>query len=277
MLSALRHWRQRRFMARHPLPEADWHNAMARLPILTGFDGQDAQRLGERAWHFVHEKRLSLHSVLAAEIELDAVERLVIAAQACLLTLGWSERDHRDAFSNVHELLILPEAFHRQVKEFDDFGVMHEYEDQRVGETSYQGPVIVAWPDLLASGNRDGFNVLIHEFAHKLDMSNSLDADGFPPLSAKLDPREWHRVFTAVWDDLQAHLRRGETTPIDAYAASHPGECFAVTCEIFFSAPEQLSAAYPALYDLLRRYFRQSPLTWSRPGGNTATPSCGRC
>lgn len=268
MLDALRRWRQRRFAARHPFPEADWRSAMARLPLLAGLDDQDARRLGERAWRFVHDKRLSLHPALAAKFELDAAERLVIAAQVCLLTLGWSERDHQDALSNVHELLILPEAFHRQVEEVDDYGVMHEYEHRRVGETSYQGPVVVAWPDLVASGGRNGFNVLIHEFAHKLDMGNSLDADGFPPLSADLDPREWHRVFTAVWGDLQAHLARGEATPIDAYAASHPGECFAVSCEIFFSAPEQLMAAYPALYDLLRRYFRQNPLQrYAQPSG----------
>lgn len=243
--------------------------------MLAGLDKQDALLLGERAWHFVHDKRLSLHPELAAEIELDAVERLAIAAQACLLTLGWSESDHRDALSNVHELVVLPEAFRRQVEAFDDYGVMHVYVDQRVGETSYQGPVVVAWPDILASGGRNGFNVLIHEFAHKLDMGNSLDADGFPPLSADLDPREWHRVFSAVWDDLQAHLARGEATPIDDYAASHPGECFAVCCETFFTAPDLLHDAYPALYDLLVRYFRQDPLTWSLPSDDAEDSSRG--
>ena len=77
--------------------------------------------------------------------------------------------------------------------------------------------------------------------------------------------RDWHRVFTAVWDDLQAHLARGEATPIDDYAASHPGECFAVSCETFFAAPEALDAAYPELYALLGRYFRLDPLSWRSP------------
>jgi hypothetical protein len=63
-----------------------------------------------------------------------------------------------------------------------------------------------------------------------------------------------------VWEDLQARLARGEQTPIDDYAATHPGECFAVCCETFFSAPDQLDAAYPELYALLVRYFRQAPL-----------------
>ncbi len=107
--------------------------------------------------------------------------------------------------------------------------------------------------------------MLIHELSHKLDMGNSLDADGFPPLSGDMDPQEWHRIFTAVWDDLQARLAHGEATPIDDYAASHPGECFAVSCEYFFTAPRILHEAYPALYGLLSRYFRQD-----RPP-NTAT------
>ncbi|MGO2131440.1 MAG: zinc-dependent peptidase [Halomonas sp.] len=260
MFGFIRRLRQWLFLTRHPFPEQDWQRAMARLPILTGLDEPDAQRLGQRAWRFMHDKHLSLHPDLADNIELGADQRLAIAAQICLLTLGWNDTDHRDMQSNVHELQVLPGAFKRQVKQTDAFGVTHDYEHRRAGETSYQGPVVASWPDVVASGSRNGFNVLIHEFAHKIDMRNSVNADGYPPLSNDMSPKEWHRVYTAVWDDLQSHIARGETPPIDAYAASLPGECFAVTCEIFFSAPEQLDAAYPELYDLLKRYFRQDPL-----------------
>ncbi|MGQ0333297.1 zinc-dependent peptidase [Halomonas elongata] len=262
MLQRLRRWRAARFEARHPFPEHDWREARARLPLLSALPADLADRLGHRAWRFVHDKRLSLHPDLVAEhVEFDAPARLALAAQACLLTLGWNERDHRDALAGVHEILILPEAFHRRVEEMDEFGVMHEYDDERAGETSHQGPVVVAYPDLMASGGLNGFNVLIHELSHKLDMGNSLDADGYPPLSGDMAPQEWHRTFSAVWDDLQARLASGEATPIDDYAASHPGECFAVSCEYFFTAPRILHEAYPALYDLLSRYFRQDPLS----------------
>ncbi|MFG6177620.1 zinc-dependent peptidase [Halomonas sp. THAF12] len=262
MLERLKRWRAARFEARHPFPAADWDEARARLPLLAALPEDDAGRLGQRAWWFAHAKRLSRHPELDAAIDFDAAARLAIAAQACLLTLGWDERTHRQAFAGVHEILIVPDAFHRRVEELDEFGVMHEYDDERAGETSHQGPVVVAYPDLMESGHLDGFNVVIHELAHKLDMANSLGADGFPPLPGDIDPRDWHRVFTAVWDDLQAHLARGEATPIDDYAASQPGECFAVACEYFFSAPEALHDAYPALYTLLTRYFRQDPLAW---------------
>ncbi len=265
MLQRLRRWREARFAARHPFPEAAWREARARLPLLAALPGAAAERLGRRAWRFLHAKRVSLHPELAEATPFDLPARLALAAQACLLTLGWDDADHRQAFANVHEVMVLPDAFQRRVEELDEFGVMHEYDDERAGETSHQGPVVVAFPDLMESGDFSGFNVLIHEFAHKLDLGNSLDVDGFPPLSGDLDPREWHRVFSAVWDDLQAHLERGEAPPIDDYAASHPGECFAVCCEYFFTAPDRLHGAYPELHALLVRYFRQDPRAWAPP------------
>ncbi|WP_108445621.1 zinc-dependent peptidase [Halomonas denitrificans] len=260
MLGRLLRLGGRRFEARHPFPAADWAEARARIPLLAALPDDQAERLGHRAWAFVHAKRLSLHPELAGTVTFDAPARLALAGQACLLTLGWCDSEHIDAFANVHEILILPDAFQRRVEEMDEFGVVHEYDDERAGETSLQGPVVVAWPDLMASGGLDGFNVLIHELAHKLDLGNSLDVDGFPPLPREIDPREWYRIFMGVWEDLQARLARGEETPIDDYAASHPGECFAVCCEHFFSDPDRLHRAYPALYGLLSRYFHQDPL-----------------
>lgn len=241
---------------RRPFPEAEWQQTRRRLPLLAALDDAEAERLGERAWAFLHRKRLTLPD----DDAFDLPARLGLAAQACLLTLGWDEREAREAFANVHQVVVVPDAFRRHVEEMDEAGVVHEYEDERVGETWYQGPIVVSLADLAESGDWTGFNVVIHEFAHKLDMGNSQDVDGFPPLPRDIAARDWHRVFSAVWDDLQAHLERGEPTPIDDYAATHPGECFAVCCETFFSAPDQLDAAYPELYVLLARYFRQAPL-----------------
>jgi len=262
MLGRLLRLGSRRFEARHPFPEALWHDARARLALLTALPEEPAARLGHRAWHFVHAKRLSLHPELARTTEFAPAARLALAAQACLLTLGWEEQEHREAFANVHEILILPAAFQRHVEEMDEAGVVHAYTDERAGETSAQGPVVVSFPDLMESGDFTGFNVLIHELAHKLDLGNSLDVDGFPPLPRDIDPQTWYRVFMGVWENLQARLEHGKPTPIDDYAATHPGECFAVCCEHFFTAPDRLTRAYPALYDLLARYFRQDPLSW---------------
>lgn len=251
-----RQWRAERFVARHPFPEQAWQQACSRLPLLDSLDGEATEQLGRRAWRLLHVKRLTI----SAELDFDLPARLGLMAQAALLTLGWSETDADDAFANVHEILVLPDVFRRRVEEMDEAGVMHEYHDERAGETWYQGPVVLSLTDIMASGDWSGFNVVIHELAHKLDMGNSQDVDGLPPLPRDISAKEWHGIFIAVWDDLQAHLERGETPPIDDYAATHPGECFAVCCEHFFSAPDVLNAAYPRLYALLRRYFRQDPL-----------------
>ncbi|MGQ7243163.1 M90 family metallopeptidase [Salinicola sp. V024] len=250
--------REARQRSRPPFDPEAWRKIRYGLPLLADLDDADAERLGPRAWQLLQRKRW----VAGDDVELDQPAMLAIAAQAELLTLGWSDRDASAAFDNVTEIILLPDSFHRHVEEMDDFGVMHEYMDERAGETSWRGPVVLAIPDVADSGDYTGYNVIIHEFAHKLDLGNSQDVDGFPPLAAASDvtSKEWHRVFTAVWDDLQAHLERGEDTPIDDYAATHPGECFAVCCELFFTAPDQLVDVYPELYDLLKRYFRQEPL-----------------
>ncbi|OLO06150.1 zinc-dependent peptidase [Salinicola socius] len=259
--------RDARKRSRQPFDPEAWRTIRHGLPLLADLDDSDAEWLGPRAWQLLQRKRWGAGD----GVEFDSSALLAIAAQAQLLTLGWSDRDASAAFDNVTEILLLPDAFHRHVEEMDDFGVMHEYVDERAGETSWRGPVVLAIPDVAESGDYTGYNVIIHEFAHKLDLGNSQDIDGFPPLAANSDvtAQEWHRVFTAVWDDLQAHLERGEETPIDDYAATHPGECFAVCCELFFTAPDQLVDVYPELYDLLKRYFRQDVL--GRFGGNSKT------
>nr|WP_290825840.1 M90 family metallopeptidase [Halomonas sp.] len=246
-------------MTPQPLPAAEWQAAKRRVALLATLSEADAERLGQRAWHFLQHKRITLHTELS-DTPFDLAAQLVLAGQACLLTLGWTDAEHQEAFANVHEIIILPDGFSRQVEELDEMGVVHLYNDTLAGETSYQGPVVLSFTDLMNSGDFTGFNVLIHELAHKLDMGNSIDTDGFPPLPREISASEWHRVFTSVWDDLNQRLARGETPAIDDYAASHPGECFAVCCEVFFSAPATLEDAYPTLYGLLCRYFNQHPL-----------------
>ncbi|WP_075878855.1 zinc-dependent peptidase [Vreelandella massiliensis] len=241
-------------------PVADWQAACQRVALLRSLTEEEAERLGQRAWHFLEHKRITLHPTLETT-PFDRPAQLVLAGQACLMTLGWSDFEHADAFSNVHEIVVLPDGFTREVEEMDEFGVVHAFTDTRAGETSYQGPVVVAFTDLMQSGDFTGFNVLIHELAHKLDMGNSIDIDGFPPLPSSITPAEWHGIFTQVWNDLQRCIRQGESPPIDDYAASHPGECFAVCCETFFCDPERFADAYPDLYGLLCRYFNQQPLT----------------
>jgi Mlc titration factor MtfA (ptsG expression regulator) len=101
-------------------------------------------------------------------------------------------------------------------------------------------------------------NLVIHEFAHKLDMLDG-DADGVPPLHSGMSRAQWRAVLAEAYEHFCARVERGAITTIDPYAAEHPSEFFAVASEVFFAEPAVLRAAYPAFYDELCRFYRQDP------------------
>jgi len=153
--------------------------------------------------------------------------------------------------------------------------VVHLTNDPMAGEAWLGGPVVLSYEDVaLAADERErvaGYNVVIHEFAHKLDMRNG-DPNGFPPLHSGMSREAWKRAFSAAYEDfckrvdaadrlperrMQAAL---DALPIDPYAAEAPAEFFAVGSEAFFETPELLQPAYPAVYEQLRLFYRQDPL-----------------
>ena len=140
----------------------------------------------------------------------------------------------------------------------DEDGVVHTGDDVLSGEAWEQGPVVLAWSEIEASGRGEGFNVVVHEFVHKLDMLGG-EADGVPPLHGDMRVPEWVAAFDAAYDDLCDQLERGEEPWLDPYAAEDPAEFFAVCAEMFFDVPQRFRAEYPDVYDQLKRYFKQDP------------------
>lgn len=126
------------------------------------------------------------------------------------------------------------------------------------GESWLAGPVVLSWADAEMRGDEHGYNVVIHEFAHKLDMLNG-EANGFPPLHAGMDRGAWSRDFSAAYEDCRARLERGEPARIDPYAAESPAEFFAVLSEVFFEIPDAVLAEYPGVYRQLAAFYRQDP------------------
>lgn len=249
-----RHWRRRRVLARHALADADWQAVCATLPLLTGLDDAAQQRLRELCVLFLHDKPLiTLHGV-----RLDTPARLRLAAQACLPLLGLPDRDW---YRGVQQILLYPDDFISPQRYQDESGIEHAWDEARSGEAWQQGPVVLAWPGVLASGDLDGYNLPIHELAHTLDMLNGA-ANGLPPLHGDMRVRDWAEAMQAAYDQLNAQLDADPAaqTPIDPYAAEHPAEFFAVTSEYFFSAPDLLQAAFPAVYQQLALFYRQDPL-----------------
>ncbi len=178
--------------------------------------------------------------------------RLMIAAQACILVLNLDI----DFFRGWVEVIVYPDEFVPTIEYTDDDGIVHVEREARAGEAWLQGPVILSWADVAPA--TEGVNVVIHEFAHKLDMLNG-DANGFPPLHAGMDRRAWAAAFSAAYADFCRRVDADEDVAIDPYAAESPGEFFAVVSEVFFDLPQAVLYAYPQVYAQLRDFYRQDP------------------
>jgi hypothetical protein len=156
-------------------------------------------------------------------------------------------------------VIVYPEQFVPRHQHVDDAGVVHEGDEPYSGEAWLGGPVVLSWADVADTGYADGVNVVIHEFAHKLDMLNG-DANGFPPLHAGMDRSAWVRSMTAAYRDFCTRVDGGEDTIIDPYAAESPGEFFAVMSETFFELPDVVQDEYPEVYEQFCAFYRQDPV-----------------
>lgn len=246
MLERLRSWRRRRILERKPIAEGDWQAALAAVPILQRLRGKDLERLRERATLFLHRTPFTAID----GVDLTTAMRARIAAQACLPALNLDE----DALDEVTRVIVYPDAFVPEIEEVDETGVVHRRREVRGGEAWERGPLVLSWDDVEASGHGEGYNVIIHEVAHVLDMGNGVP-NGFPPLPRGMDAGAWSAAFGAAFDDINRRLDRGEEPPIDAYAAEAPEEFFAVASEYFFEQPEVLRTAYPGVCALLETYY----------------------
>ena len=180
----------------------------------------------------------------------DAI-RLSIAAQACLpvLELGM------DWYAGWSGIVVYPGDFRVRRSEVDEDGVLHEWDDELAGEAMPGGPVVLSWD---AAAHDPHMNVVIHEFAHKLDMLNGAP-NGMPPLHAGMDRRRLARGVRLAYEGFHDALERGTDTWLDPYAAEHPSEFFAVISESFFEDPAETKRRYPDVYEQLRLFYRQDP------------------
>jgi Mlc titration factor MtfA (ptsG expression regulator) len=248
MIGFFRRWQRRRTLESLRIDEADWAAAEAGLPFLGHLTAEDRQRLRQMVREFLAEKQWSG----ARGLSLTAAMQLSIALQACLLVLNLGLEHYRGWVG----IVVYPGDFVIPRQIMDEDGVVHEYEDEVLGEAWEGGPVLVSWFD--RPEEAEGVNVVIHEFAHKLDMENGA-VDGLPRLPADLSRQEWLAAFEPAYTDFCARVDGGEDTCLDPYAAEHPSEFFAVMSEAFFETPLLLQAEYPAVYAQLRRYYRQDP------------------
>jgi MtfA peptidase len=250
LFSRWRHARRRK--GRHlGYGTPDWATAWDSLPLLAGLSAEESGRLRELAIRFLRDKRLEP----VQGLELSSPMRLLVALQACLpiLELGL------DWYRGWYALVLYPAEFLTEHEQMDEQGLVWTQAEVRSGESWDQGPVILSWADVECGRERDGYNVVIHELAHKLDLRDGA-VNGRPPLHPGMSGPEWTRVFSAAFDDLCRRDASGEETPIDPYACESPAEFFAVVSEAFFEIPDLLEGEYPEVYRQLRAFYRQDPL-----------------
>ena len=239
------------------IPDTLWLETLAALPFLARLDEDERARLRQITEAFLAEKEFSS----AGGLELTDAMCVSIAVQGCLpiLNIGL------DAYRNWVGIIVYPDEFVIPRTIEDEFGVVHEYEEVASGEAWDGGPLLISWQDAQLAG--DGYNVVIHEFAHKLDMLTG-EADGTPPLPSGTSHETWARVLNAAYDDFCAWIDETvaggdpdcESLPLDPYAAESPAEFFAVMSEAFFETPAILHERYPDFFAQLAAFYRQTPL-----------------
>jgi Mlc titration factor MtfA (ptsG expression regulator) len=243
-------WRRGRILKRSFLDADLWRTVLGRYPFTRGLSGAERARLHDWVVLFLHEKSI----VGAGGLETRDEMRISIAVQACMLILNLD----LDFYRGWVEVIVYPGEFVAKYDYMDDDGIAHHIEEPMTGESWLAGPVILSWADTELRGDDRGYNVVIHEFAHKLDMLNG-DANGFPPLHADMDREEWSRAFSAAYEHFSNRVERGEPTGIDPYGAENPGEFFAVLSEAFFEIPDTVLAEYAGVYRQLAAFYRQDP------------------
>lgn len=190
--------------------------------------------------------------------------RATIAAQAGLLLLN----RNTDYFADFTSILIYPESFVVPVIHRDGALETHDHE-LRSGESWQRGPVVLSWTDIVHGTTLagDGHNVVLHEFAHKLDEENG-QMDGVPALADDSAQRAWIDILGREFDLLRLRARNVTDGVLDDYGASSPAEFFAVATEAFFERGPALSAHHARLYETLRAYYQVDPASWRLPAGD---------
>jgi len=251
MFQLIRNWLNCRIIRRSTITSLQWNKAFASLPLLFGLTDEEKHTLQELAILFLH------HKVLEGAHGLIITQQMAlhIALQACLPVLKLGP----DVYEGWISIIVYPSGFATERVITDEFGVAHQVASNLSGESWLRGPVVLAWDETDRAGVIDGHNLVIHEFAHKLDMLNGA-ANGFPPLHVEMDSSVWNEAFSAGFEDFQHKCSKGKAVGIDCYAASSPAEYFAVLSEVFFEYPDVLQQHYAVIYDQLRQYYRQDPL-----------------
>lgn len=245
---------QRQGLINKPLP-AQWQQILNKNVLLyKKLPGDLKKALCGHIQVFLSEKKF----YGCAGLEISDEIRVTIAAFACMLLLN---RD-TNYYPGFKSIFVYPSTYIATIKTWD--GVVESVQQNvRLGESWQRGPIVLAWDSVRqgALDIKDGHNVVLHEFAHKLDEADG-SMDGTPLLSQRSHYVSWARVMQKEYDKLQRRVNKGRQSVMDKYGATEPAEFFAVLTETFFEKPKQLQRKHPRLYEEVKQFFQVDPASW---------------
>ena len=255
---------EQHILTERAIPDDLWLDTVRRYPFLQWRTVEQLQRLRELTTLFVARKEFTTTQGLALTDEMA----VAIGAQACMpiveLGLDW--------YGSFVGIVVSPDEVVAQRSWMDEDGIVHEGEEILTGEATPDGPILLSWRDVREAGltAESGYNVVVHEFIHVIDMRDGVPADGCPPLDDARQRTRWESVMAPAFARHGEAVRRAEMEPgdepwLDPYAAEGPEEFFAVVAEAFFAAPHALRSLEPEVYSLLQDFFRQDPSAFA-PG-----------
>lgn len=257
----LRARREQAALRRRAIPDDLWKRTLIRYPFLRRRDADDATELRRLTSLFLDRKEFSA----AGGCKLSDAMVVAIAAQAVLpvLRLGLAR------YERFVGIVVHPEQVVARRQFADEDGVVHEYDELLSGEAMAGGPVMLSWHDVRSAGlsarSADlAYNVVIHEFAHVLDMEDGV-ADGVPLLPPELPLREWRLTLHDEFSRFVQRVQAAQPTALDPYGSAGEEEFFAVASEAFFVTPGPMKEEHPALYGVFVRFYRQDPAADTAP------------
>lgn len=247
----LENWRVLSAVKKHPVKYSSWKH-FRQLACIRYLTSVEKARLRILISVFLKQK------TLIGEQNLDLTDqmKMIIAAQACIpiLKLGLNY------YSGFVQVSVYPAAFWVQHNEQDENGIIHQNKSLLSGESWLRGPVILSWNDIERDMQHDdeGHNVIIHEFAHKIDMLNQ-GANGVPPLPLDINADEWGKVFRQAYHRQLERMQHHKRSCINTYASTSPAEYFAVASEYFFTMPKHLKQCSEPVYNEFKLFYQQDP------------------
>jgi Mlc titration factor MtfA (ptsG expression regulator) len=229
-------------------PSALWREAWSSTAAMwSHLSEPESDRLWQQAWQLTRRCRWEGLDGLEVTTSLQGV----ITAEGCLLSVNLGS----EVFRDVTSILIAPTSQNRMTRHRTVGPVVSESRARVLGESLLHGPVRLAWDRIVADRSRPS-SVIIHEFAHKLDMADGY-VDGDPPLS----PGATRAFEEAVTTSMTSLSHASDFDPLSEYALTNRAEFFSCATESFFLRSRSLHERFPPLYAILSELYQQDPLS----------------